>query len=320
MSLSWYSRLRVWTYFFFQNMLIRMWKRQGLPRRGLLPTSANIEPTYSLTVQSTVDRRRKIKVNILYPPGKTPGDLGVKLPVHLNVHGSGFCLDVFPTEAEFAAYIASKGGCIVVDTDYAKAPHRPFPEGYNDVSDVVAYILSRPDDWDLSRFTLGGVSSGGCLALAAAVHQPKGVIKAVATLYPAVDIPLMLSEESKRVKTIPKGNPGYPLNLWVRTRMIEAYTRNVVDFKDTRLSPLNAPADAFPPITIIGGDCDPLLPGFQKLAKKLCDAGVDYEEIIVEGAGHGWERMVTPGNKKWEKLRDDALEFFVARIRSSWSS
>lgn len=121
------------------------------------------------------------------------------------------------SDSEVAAYIALKAGCIVVDSDYAKAPQLPYPAGYNDVADVAAYILSRPDDWDLSRFTMSGASSGGCLALSVAAHQAKGAVKGIVTLYPAVDLSLH-PHGNKLVPAIPKGNPGLPLSLWERQR------------------------------------------------------------------------------------------------------
>ncbi|KZV79994.1 alpha/beta-hydrolase [Exidia glandulosa HHB12029] len=321
MALSLYGRLRVYAYFAIMNVLIRLWKRKGLPRRGILPPDANIDPTITgLNVQSSVSRR-KITINVFYPPGRMPGDGGENLPVHLNIHGSGFCLDVFPTEAEFSAYIALNAHCVVIDTDYAKAPHNPYPAAYHDVSDVVQYIREHPSgDWDLSRLTIGGTSSGGALALAVAAQLPKGVLKSVTTFYPLVDVVAATNEESIRVRKIPEGGIGHPLDLWERSRMMEGYSLNVVDFEDPRFSPVHAPAEAFPPVTIITGDCDPLFPGMQALAKKLRAAGNDYEEMIIVDAGHGWERMVTPGDTRWEKLRDEALSYFVSRIRKSWST
>ncbi|KZV94124.1 alpha/beta-hydrolase [Exidia glandulosa HHB12029] len=324
MPLSLYGRLRVTLYFGWMNTLLWLWKatKGPYPRRGFLPPDADITPTITgLTVQSSKDPNRKVKINVFYPPGRRPGDGGEKLPMYLNVHGSGYCFEVFPTEAEIAAYIALKAHCIVVDTDYAKAPRHPFPAAYNDVSDVARYILSSPyPDWDLSRLAIGGASSGGSIALAVAVHQPKGTFTSVVTLYPGSNVGTVSDEESERARKIPKGCPGHPLGLWQRTRMIEAYTMNVTDMTDPRLSPYFAPADAFPPVTIVGGDCDPLLPSIQALAKKLREAGNDYDEMIVEDAGHGWERLITPGDKKWEKLREEAMGYYVSRLRKSWDA
>lgn len=139
---------------------------------------------------------------------------------------------------------------------------------------------------------------------------------------------------------------------------MEAYTLRLGydgDRKDPCLSPLHAPAEAFPPgqhvamsrtpcthkirhaVTIVvrpdvcagtvfltctvqTGDCDPLLPGMQKLVEKLRMAGNDVEEFITEGVGHGWERMVKPGDEKFERLRDEALAYFVARLQKCWTT
>ena len=78
-------------------------------------------------------------------------------------------------------------------------------------------VLSRPDDWDLARFTIGGASSGACVALAVAAQQPRGVLRAAAMLYPPVELASVVSEESKRVRAIPPGNPGHALALKDRT-------------------------------------------------------------------------------------------------------
>ncbi|KZV79835.1 alpha/beta-hydrolase [Exidia glandulosa HHB12029] len=314
-TLSWYGWLRLRLWFAFRNGLIRLWLRRGPPRSGLLPPDADIRPTLSIRVPSSSDKGRSIRANIFYPPGATPGN-AEKLPVHLHVHGSGFCYKTFPADTELAAYIAQKAGCIVVDTDYAKAPEHPFPAGYNDVVDVTHYILSRPDDWDLSRFTMGGASSGACLAMSAAVHQPKGTVKGLITLYPPVDLSLH-PHGAKLVPPVPKGNPGFPLSVWERSRFMEAYLSDNLNREDPRLSPIYAPVEAFPPVTIICGDCDPLLPNAERFVAKLRQAGNDVEQMLIEGVGHGWERMVKKGTK-FEKLRDESMAFFISRLQACW--
>lgn len=238
-----YLRMRLWIS--FRNVLIRIWMRNGPPRFGMLPPTADIRPTLSIRVPSSHDPGRSVAVNIFYPPGASPGS-GKKLPVHLHVHGSGFCYSMFPSDTEFAAYVAQKAGCVVLDTDYAKAPAHPFPAAYNDVSDVAAYILSRPDDWDLSRFTISGASSGGCLALSLAVTLPKGTTKAALTFYPATD----LSNHPSGTQLVPEkpmGNPGLLLREWERRMMHLAYVPDGVNAEDPRISPIYAPVDAFPP-------------------------------------------------------------------------
>ena len=99
MALSWYDSLRVQFHFGLRNLLVHLWRwRTGpYPRHGLLPLDVDITPTITgLSIQSSVDKRRRIAYNVFYPPGRMPGDGGAKLPVHLHVHGAGFCFEVFP--------------------------------------------------------------------------------------------------------------------------------------------------------------------------------------------------------------------------------
>lgn len=48
-------------------------------------------------------------------------------------------------------------GIAVIDSDYSKAPERPFPLGLEDVEDVVLWCHSRSREFDLTK----GVSCGG---------------------------------------------------------------------------------------------------------------------------------------------------------------
>lgn len=144
--------------------------------------------------------------------------------------------------------MANALGAIVIDTDYAKAPEIPFPRAFEDIQDVVAYIQTQPHEYDLSRFTIGGFSSGGNLALATAVNAPKGTFKAVVVWYPVTNWHIAASE--RRCVPIPKGNPGFSLaSMWLLFE--NSYIPPGADRSDTRLSPFCAPVEAFPPVTLI---------------------------------------------------------------------
>ncbi|EJD51960.1 alpha/beta-hydrolase [Auricularia subglabra TFB-10046 SS5] len=298
------------------NTIIRIIFRRGPRRYNFLPATADVRPQSSFSVPSRADPRRRIAVNVFYPPEVSPEDRR-KLPVHLNAHGSGFCYKVFTEDSELCAYLAQKAGCIVLDTDYAKAPKHPFPAAFNDVSDVVAYVLGHPEDWDLRRFTMGGCSSGACLSLSVAAVQAKGVVKSLQVWYPPVD----LSTHESNLTPVPelaKGSPGMPFSLWERYRFEEAYVPDDVDREDPRLSPIYAPVESFPPVTIICGDRDPMLPSIQRFVTKLKEGGNDLVEMIAPGCGHGFERLVEP-DSDFAVLRDKALELCVRRMQESWA-
>lgn len=70
------------------------------------------------------DKGRKIFANIYRPVGLKEGSM----PVHINVHGSGFAIPAFFGNSRYFCYVLAKLlQCVVIDTDYRKAPENPFP-------------------------------------------------------------------------------------------------------------------------------------------------------------------------------------------------
>lgn len=136
----------------------------------------------------------------------------------------------------------------MIDVDYAKAPKHKFPVAFTDAVDVVDYIKANKELYDLSHLTIGGQSSGGNLALAVAAHL-KGTFKGVISMYSVTDFVQPLSARS--VPKIPKGCPGQELNKFTGEMVERFYLPEGVDRSDPRLSPLQAPGDAFPPATFM---------------------------------------------------------------------
>jgi len=237
--------------------------------------------------------------------------------VHLTLHGSGFTTTSFPQESEYCTALASRANCIVIDADYAKSPEHKFPVAFYDIMDIVEFIRSRPKEWDVERLTIGGFSSGGCLALSVAALVPKGHIKAALVTYPNTLMP----QPTRPQPPIPKGGCGMPLPVGLRKLFSASYlpTSGPVDLKDPRLSPRFIPASSFPPVTIMCGDCDPLFPDVQDFERHLRDGGVDVEAIHIPGGAHGWDLYVKPGSP-FVKLRDDVMETFVQRMTLAWAT
>jgi acetyl esterase/lipase len=76
---------------------------------------------------------RSIKIHI-YTPKDAPK--GEKLPVHLNLHGSGFVIPSLGSDREFCGEMAKRLECVVIDCDYRKAPEHPAPAQMQDAEDV----------------------------------------------------------------------------------------------------------------------------------------------------------------------------------------
>ena len=109
-------------------------------------------------------------------------------------------IDSMGGDGEFCGMVSKHTGAIVLDCDYVKgtsiatsypkcvlmfllyltypAPEHPFPAAYEDVCDVVAYVLVNENGrYDTSRLTIGGFSAGGTLSLVVGATMPQGTFK-----------------------------------------------------------------------------------------------------------------------------------------------
>ena len=209
-------------------------------RIGLVPKSESIRPRHKFLVPSSKCKDRNIEVHLYYPSSTKDEDYPI--PVHVNFHGSGFCLPCFGTDAELCTYIANRVGCVIVDADYAKAPRHPHPTAINDAHDVLAFIASKPETFDHQRVSVGGYSSGGNIAMLAAVSLPENIplsIKAIVAWYAPTDLS----------KTGKKDVPWLVKRIHRATR--QCYLPPWKDSRDPKISPLFEESALFPPTTLI---------------------------------------------------------------------
>ena len=116
-------------------------------------------------------------------------------PVHLDFHGGGWGLGDLDTEAHICRHLCAKANVVVVDVAYRLVPEFPFPTGITDSFAALRYVHEhgaarfniRPDS-----ISLGGVSAGGCIALALAHlardHRPAPIpLRLVAVGTPVID-------------------------------------------------------------------------------------------------------------------------------------
>ncbi|KAG6030237.1 hypothetical protein E4U41_000152, partial [Claviceps citrina] len=105
----------------------------------------------------------KLKLRVYEPASEGPW------PVHLDFHGGGWGLGDLDTEAHICRHICAKAGVVVVDVAYRLVPEHAFPAGITDGFAALRWVR----DMGERRFgirpgsiSLGGVSAGGCIALA----------------------------------------------------------------------------------------------------------------------------------------------------------
>ncbi|KAH7105066.1 Alpha/Beta hydrolase protein [Auriculariales sp. MPI-PUGE-AT-0066] len=281
---------------------------------GLVPVNQSVYPDRYLEVDSK-EGGRKIMIEVYEPPNAVK-----PLPVHINLHGSGFVVPLLGIDAEWCHYLSRELNCVVLDADYAKGPWDPAPHSLDDVLQVVEYAQSQPDWLDKSKLTIGGFSAGACLALLASAALPKGEIRAVAAWYPPIDLRSGVPEDVPPIAgdEIPGIGPGQALteNL-VHNVFRRAYLQEGSDPSSPYLSPIMCDPSKFPPMTVVVGSKDSLYADNVAFHKKLKEAGNDIEFIAIPRAQHAWERHVKAGMPIFDELRQESFRKTVERLRAA---
>ncbi|OAA57732.1 Alpha/beta hydrolase fold-3 [Cordyceps fumosorosea ARSEF 2679] len=148
---------------------------------GAAPEAAR---TYDTTF--ALDDGTELTLRVYEPD--TPGPW----PVHVDFHGGGWGLGDLDTEAHICKHICHQAKVAVVDVAYRLVPEHPYPAQITDSWAALQYVHKhgaaklniKPDS-----ISVGGVSAGGCIALALA-HLARDAdlpLRLVAAGTPVVD-------------------------------------------------------------------------------------------------------------------------------------
>jgi len=297
---------------FFQNLLflLRLLVDFFDVRIGLVAKNISRKPTRRIFVQSTSSSRR-IAVDVYEPPSVGGQEHKGLLPVLINFHGSGFVLHVHGCDSELCTYWSRKLNCVVLDADYAKGPSNPHPAATRDALDVFAYVATQSDKYDLSRVALVGYSSGGNIAMLAALQNSvqEVNIKALIAWYTPTNMGRA-------------GDPSMaatPFRHRIHQAFRQCYLPPGIDRTTPDVSPLFAQSRLFPPLTLIVGEDDKLMIDSVELKEKLQKDEVDCVLHTIPDAGHAWERFVKEGTPGWA-ARLDAFSLMEKRLREAFQS
>lgn len=151
-----------------------------------------------------------------------------------------------------------------------------FPAQENDIIDAINYIVSKADEWNVSKdIILAGASAGGHLALLHGYkHQEVGNIKAVLALYPPTDLASLYDFNSltkQGLQILLNGTPESQADAYAASSPITFVTPNSI------------------PTVFFHGTSDTVVPVSQSemLAAKLDENNVNYYFEAIPGEGHG---------------------------------
>jgi len=206
-------------------------------------------------------------------------------PVYVNIHGGGWvsgskeetALDVLPLLAM---------GFAVANVEYRLARTAPAPAAVQDCRCALRWVARHAAQYglDVTRLVVGGASAGGHLALMAALLSPAdgldGLcpgnedlrVAAAVSFFGIADVADLLAGPDQRDFAVG----------WVGTR---ADAQNVA----RSLSPIRHVHQGAPPVLLVHGDADPVVPYQQarRLADALDAARVPNQLITIRGGKHG---------------------------------
>ncbi|TGJ88273.1 hypothetical protein E0Z10_g447 [Xylaria hypoxylon] len=215
-------------------------------------------------------------------------------PLLINCFGSGFALPQFGADDLFCHEISRRTGHVVLDIDYRLGPENPFPAAVHDVEDIVRYVLSRPDTYDVANISLSGFSSGGTLALVAPMLFPANTFRSVIAFYPSVS---MVKDPSERKAPVEGPSSGRAPLFW--TRLFREGYLGSMDPRDPRISPLYADTVNYPKdMLIITADYDASALEAEEFAMKA--------RANVQGSGSVTLRRMSECGHNFDKSKQKA--------------
>ncbi len=210
---------------------------------------------------------------------------GRDLPLLIYLHGGGWVIGSLASCSAFCGAVAAQG-CAVLALDYPLAPEHPFPAALNDVCAAFRAVVSDPARLGAApaRVSIGGDSSGGNLALAAALVLQKENLKprSLVLYYPVTEARADGSASWRTFAT------GCGMDAAFMDVCLVAYL-NGHDPMDSLVSPAFASDEQLrrlPPVHILGADRDVLRDQGVRFARRLDVLGQPVRAEVLPGSTH----------------------------------
>lgn len=173
----------------------------------------------------------------------------------------------------------TEAGFAVASVQYRRSWESPWPAQHEDCQAALRWLRANGAAHGIDGLRMGlcGDSSGGHIAALLGLEQGKTRVRAVCTLYPPTDLPL-LAERYARFE---------------RTSLITQLFGGTMEEKGSiarEASPVNHVGASAPPFLLMHGGRDIIVPVAQSQAlhRRLCEAGVESELIVYPSLPHGF--------------------------------
>lgn len=205
-------------------------------------------------------------------------------PVIIHIHGGGWNHGTKESQSGFSVYF--KAGFAVVNVEYRLVQVAPAPAAIEDIRAAMNYVKINAKLLNINpeQIVMEGGSAGAHLALMGGLLENNSIFDSNCKTKTDMKVAAIISNfaPSDLEILLNKSTLSNSLTKWLGAKASDpTFVASV--------SPINYITKSSPPVLIVHGDSDPLVPYSQsiKLQKKLAGAGVYNEFITVEGGGHG---------------------------------
>lgn len=233
-----------------------------------------------------------IPIRLYFPAGEARG-----LPVFFYMHGGGGFAGSPDVVEQACKMITDMHPCLTVSVDYRLAPENPFPAGPEDCWSALKWVYAHIAEYggDPKRIAVSGDSFGGNMSLYCALRdreEKTGMVKLVVPFYPCANAS-NAEDEFYKTPTLEMFEINDKYKKFINPMMMGAMLDNPSIWQDadpssTWLSPYLADLTGLPPMLILAGSHDYLMPGCKALAMKLSKADVPVRTVIYRGVGHAF--------------------------------
>ncbi|HTR43508.1 MAG TPA: alpha/beta hydrolase [Pseudomonadales bacterium] len=193
-----------------------------------------------------------------------------------------------------------RDGYAIASIDYRYTTEAPFPAQIQDCNAALNFILAHAANYgvDASRFVVAGGSAGGHLALMLGLARGQKEFGADPAVKPVAILDFFGPTDLNRMKSDLEAihsQKGLELLQDAGSKLLGASLDEDAE-KAKKASPINYVSATAPPVLIIQGGKDNLVPLAQseRLHAALDKAGVKNQLIVVDDAGHDGPLFSTP--------------------------
>ncbi len=245
-----------------------------------------------------------IVVRLYVPEGASAGPL----PLHVFLHGGGWCVGSLYERDPRCRHIAEGAQCIVASVDYRLAPENAFPTAAEDCYAALCWLVDHADELgiDGTKVAVSGESAGANLAAVTCLIARDRSGPTICHQW--LDVPA--TDATMTQPSITEVPDGHLLDLDALHLFRAAYLPTEDLYTHPYASPLFAEShEGLPPAWIMSAEFDKLRSDGEVYAAALEAAGVPVEFQVLPGHVHpsfAFTRLL-PSAKAYERAAIAAL-------------